>query len=261
MTNIKRKKAKRKSRQRQRTFGFSRTPKPGKKLGRKFGRKFGRKPGKDSGVTHSARATLKTTTPVHITLKCGSDLPTLRDVHILRELNGIFRTVNRTSWLRIIDYSVQHDHVHMICEVRPGRTCDRQKFPRTLSLEETLGREMQGLQVRIANKLNTMWGRRGTVFPDRYHREDLTSPSKVRNAIRYVLQNIFRHSSKTREEGMVQPDRFSSGAWFTGWEEPHLRVSHGALVDAPVCEPETWLLSVGWKLLGLISIKERPAGT
>jgi len=201
---------------------------------------------------------LKKGDPVHITQKLCDGLPTLRDVRVLRELNNIFRTVNREGWLRVVEYSVQSNHLHMICEVRGGRRSTKENV--ALSLEETLGLEIQGLKVSIARRLNRLWGRTGTVFADRYDRVDLTSPRQVRNAIRYVLQNIFRHSSMGPEEGPVQPDPFSSGAWFTGWKEARLRVSPGALIDAPVCEPETWLLSVGWKFHDLISIMDRPAG-
>jgi hypothetical protein len=58
--------------------------------------------------------------------------------------------------------------------------------------EQAVSSAMQGLGVRIARRLNAHWKRKGTVFADRYHREDLKTPSQVRHAIRHVLQNVFR---------------------------------------------------------------------
>ena len=208
------------------------------------GKRLGRKRSKDSGVTHSRRRGLAARIPVHITMRLAAGLPSLREQGAFMVLLSCFRASNAESGLRIIHFSVQSNHVHMICEAAD---------------EQVVSSAMQGLGVRIARQLNAHWQRKGTVFADRYHREDLRTPNQVRNAIRYALQNVFRHSSRARFLNSDQPDEFSSGRWFTDWKEYHLNDGPSDMEDPPVVPPSVWLLTTGWKRHGLLSIKERPA--
>ena len=219
-------------------MSFVRTPRPGKRLGRK--------PSKDSGVSHAKRAELSAHHPVHVTLKWCEGLPTLREGCAERILLAAFRIANAQEGLRVTAYSIQSNHVHLICEAD-----DR----------ATLSTRMQGMKVRIAHGLNKLWGREGSVFADRYHREDLTTPRQVRNCIRYVLQNVFRHRVECDVPNRHRPDPYSSGKWFTGWREAELTPDEASLASAPVAKPGTWLLKTGWrKHGGRLSILDRPAG-
>ena len=69
----------------------------------------------------------------------------------------------------------------------------------------------------------------------------------------YLLQNGKRH-------GHVYPgiDPCCSGWWFDGWQE-ELELTIPPNMPCPIRAPRTWLMSVGWKRLGLISISETPA--
>jgi hypothetical protein len=84
----------------------------------------------------------------------------------------------------------------------------------------------------------------------------LRTPREVRNAVAYVLLNARRHLVK---RGLALPrvvriDPASSGRWFTGW-----RCLLPAAPDPPaVSAPRTWLLSVGWRRVGLIDRAEVP---
>ena len=99
-----------------------------------------------------------------------------------------------------------------------------------------------------------LWGWKGSVFADRYHRSDLESPRKVRNALVYVLHNDIRHTSTSRTGGV---DEFSSGPWFEGWSDAPWEP---ARAPAPTVRPERWLLRTGWwRRHGRISLAERPA--
>jgi hypothetical protein len=51
-------------------------------------------------------------------------------------------------------------------------------------------------------------------------------------------------------------DPCSSGGWFAGWREA-VTVPGGPV---PVARARTWLLRVGWRRSGLISVYEMPAG-
>src|SRR6266478_3769496 len=61
---------------------------------------------------------------------------------------------------RLIDFSVQGNHIHMIVEA-----------PDVVAL----GRAIKGLPVRMARALNKGMSRRGPVFADRYHAHLLVS--------------------------------------------------------------------------------------
>ena len=43
------------------------------------------------------------------------------------------------------------------------------------------------------------------------------------------------------------------------WREADLAPDEASLADAPVAKPRTWLLSVGWRKHGRLSITDRPA--
>ena len=86
--------------------------------------------------------------------------------------------VSSHDGFRIIQFSVQDDHVHLIVEAE-----DR----------SVLSRGIQGVAIRVARAVNRVLGRRGAVWGDRYHARALTSPRVVRNAIVYVLMNFKKH--------------------------------------------------------------------
>ena len=140
--------------------------------------------------------------------------------------------------MRVLHWSVQHGHVHLIVEATHRRS---------------LSRGMQGLSIRMSKALNkALKRRRGTVFTDRYHVEQLRTPRQVRNAMAYVLNNRRRHLHKL---GRAQPaptwvDPFGSGA----------PVGHvfRATGPPPCAEPRTWLASTGWKRYGLVRTDELP---
>jgi hypothetical protein len=137
---------------------------------------------------------------------------------------------------RLVHYSVQNDHLHLVCEAK-DRT--------------SLSRGIQGLSIRIAKGLNRLWERKGKVFADRYHDRILRSPREVRNVLRYVLNNGRRHLQHFQRR---RPDAFSSGAWFDGWRD---YVYDGFLgSEGPVARARTWLLATGWRRHGRILLTE-----
>ena len=52
---------------------------------------------------------------------------------------------------------------------------------------------MNGLGTRVARRLNRVMQRRGKVLDDRYHGHILRTPTEVRRARDYLLQNARRH--------------------------------------------------------------------
>ncbi|HEU4732022.1 MAG TPA: hypothetical protein VFT22_29200, partial [Kofleriaceae bacterium] len=135
---------------------------------------------------------------------------------------------------------------------------------------------MQGFQISAAKHLNRAISkgrpgprRRGTVFPDRYHAEIITTPTQARHTLSYVLNNWRKHGEHRHEMARTwKVDWFSTAAMFPGWteysDEPEERrhfLWKGPDTYDPliVYQPRTWLLREGWKKAGAISKHETPS--
>lgn len=208
----------------------------------------GRKRSRISGINHVKRPAVCSRYPNHVTLKLHKALGTLRTKARVKCIRDAIAKACGADGFRVIDWSIQTDHVHLIIEAASA-----QKF----------SRGMQGLCIRIARGLNKLARRSGSVFVDRYHVRVLKTPREVRNARAYVLQNNRRHGAQRglrRAKGWVDP--FSSGAWFDGWKDLSKAAQAQAQADAGhqrcSCEPNTWLMRVGWRRHGLVAIDEIP---
>jgi REP element-mobilizing transposase RayT len=184
-------------------------------------------------VAHVRRATHDPRCPVHVTLRSAAGLPSLRADRVFAALVNAFAAASRDAF-RLLHFSVQRDHVHLLVEA---------DTPRRLS------RGLQGLMISAAKGLNRALGRRGTVWSDRYHARVLPTPREVRNALVYVLANFKKHG---RGAGGIDPR--SSARWFDGWRQ---RIA-ASEKRSPVARARTWLARAGWRRHGLIDVEEGP---
>jgi REP element-mobilizing transposase RayT len=188
-------------------------------------RNAGAKPkGEKPGVSHRTRAPLASRFPVRITMKLRPGVPSLRHGRAHAVVLQAFAAMRELEDFRLVQYSVQSNHLHLICEA-----LDRRE----------LIRGVQSLAIRIAKRLNALWRRAGKLFADRYHDRILRTPREVRNALAYVLHNARKHGVLADHAG---PDPCSSGRWFDGWVNWNSADSR----DSPVARAKTWLLSIGW---------------
>jgi REP element-mobilizing transposase RayT len=218
---------------------------PRKGAGRK------RKPGRRKRVPHRVRPKLASRFPVHVNTRLLPGLPRLRGFEIARVLRRAFVNGCNKDRFRICQFSVQGNHLHLICEARDG---------------VALARGVKGWKTRITRALNKLWKRKGTVFDDRYHEEILRTPEQVRNAICYVIQNARRHGQRLPAwAGGIDP--FSSAWHFDGWRNQRWRqglsppLEDSAAPGDPVAPAHTWLLATGCRRSknGLIDVTEIPA--
>jgi REP element-mobilizing transposase RayT len=144
----------------------------------------------------------------------------LRSRRAFRQFAAAFaRGCNRAGF-RLIHFSIQGNHLHLIVEAADA---------------DHLARGLQGLAVRIARGLNRVMGRTGKIFADRYHAHILRAPAEVASAIGYVLGNFVIHALRRGESvSETAPDEYTSA--FATRTGPPL-----------VAPPETWLLRVGWR--------------
>jgi len=196
----------------------------------------GRKPsGRRVGVPHRRRVAHHARHPLHVTMRARRGLGSLRNDAVFLALRRGLGKSSRGGF-RILHFSVQRDHVHLIVEADDGRARSR---------------GVQGLAIRLAKTVNRVLRRRGAVWSERYHARALRTPREVRNALVYVLQNWRKHLPAARG---VDPR--SSGAWFQGWVSPVPEVG----ILPPVAAARSWLAGIGWRRLGRISVDERPVG-
>ena len=87
-----------------------------------------------------------------------------------RERSKLFVSLWRGSRrrFRVIEFSVQDDHLHLIVEADG---------------ELALRGGIRGLAIRVARAVNRTLDRRGPVWGDRYHARALTTPRAMRNAL------------------------------------------------------------------------------
>jgi hypothetical protein len=139
-------------------------------------------------------------------------------------IDAALRGAQRASGLRVVHFTVQGNHLHLIVEADGTRA---------------FVSGVRALSIRMARGLNRMMGRAGPVFADRFHAHVLRTPAEVRNAIRYVLGNFESHAERRGEprstKGWVDP--FSSAALKAPRE-----AQQALFVEPATAEARTWLL-------------------
>jgi len=204
----------------------------------------GRKAAARARVWHRGRAEFPKGHPGLVTIRVRSDVPSLRTVRLIREMECSLRAIAQRADFRVVHYSLQHDHVHMLVEAESVAA---------------LSSGMKSLAARLARAVNRVFDRRGAVLDGRYHHRALGTPREVRAALAYTLLNARKHAGKPAP---IAPgsdswaDPASSARWFEGWAE---RLAPPP--DSPaVARAQTWLLRAGWRRHGLIRRDEVPGG-
>ena len=205
--------------------------------------------GRRAGVPHRRREEFRSAKPVLVTQKLRCDRPSLR-VPAAHAAIAAALAASTKAEFRVVEYSLQSDHLHLIVEATD---------------ERALSRWLKGLFVRIARALNRLWRCAGCVFPDRFHARLLATPRAVRTALVYVLGNGRKHGSWWG----AGPDEYSSGAEFDGWSAAAASAGRATTsgmsalsksrVRRELERARTWLLSIGWRRHGLLDPGERPA--
>lgn len=201
---------------------------------------------KRGSISHDTRPEFAARYPQHVTLRIVDGGPNLAADWLQNRIRQAIRDSHKPDF-RIVEYNVLGNHLHLIIEAAGKRSLH-------------LG--MQGFEIRVAKRLNAALQRTGKLFAHRYHARVLTSPTQVRNTLRYVLLNR-RHHDAERYAAKNWIDPWSSAAWFDGWARPIAFDTWWkqelATMAAPTRQATTWLLSTGWKRLGLLDFDDRPA--
>jgi len=215
----------------------------------------GRKPrGTRAGACHQRRSSHDPRHPVHVTIRVVGSASGLRCKDMYLALREATIVTARREDFRIVQMSIQRDHLHLIVEAE-SRTA--------------LSNGIRGFSISAARQINkaiTERGgdrRTGRVIGDRFHARPLTSPRAVRNALAYLLCN-WRHHGEDRAPlaRTWNVDPYSTGALFPGWRElegsPVFWPLPAAYRPLIVLRPRTWLLQHWNRFCTLISVREVP---
>ena len=140
------------------------------------GSRGGRRPGAgrkrihSKGVAHRVREKVQMRHAMHVNFKYRTTIRHKKGLSLLKRaiLNA------RKMGLRVIHFSLQNNHIHLILEAQDNAI---------------LTRGMRSLTVTIAKGLG-----KGRVQLERYHLHVLRSIRETRNAVHYVLFNEQKHS-------------------------------------------------------------------
>src|SRR5262245_12455669 len=73
-----------------------------------------RKPGAKPGLPHVSRQAFAKPVPAHVTLRLRPGLLSLRTVPVVREIERTFAKGCERSTFRLVQYSLQGNHAHLI---------------------------------------------------------------------------------------------------------------------------------------------------
>ena len=183
----------------------------------------GRKPGPLARDPHRRRAPLASRHPCHVTLKVQRDVPSLRSARFVAEMERSWRRACERGRFRLVHYSIQHDHVHLIVEAASAHD---------------LACGLKSIAARFARGVNRVFRRAGRVLADRSH------------------VHVRRHLAKSGRAlpRITRIDPASSGRWFSGW----CTSAPPAVDPAAISVPRTWLMRIGGRRRGLIDESEVP---
>ena len=162
---------------------------------------------------HRPRHPLSRHHPLHIVVRLAPGVPSLRTRKLFGRVHRALAAAKERFGMRIIHYSVQDNHLHLLVEVEhpDSRLRGDCRFRGDkAAAKRALTKAMQGLGVRLARRLNKVLGRRGRLIEERYHVTRLTTPRQVKNALLYILNNGRKHRAEkgpTLRGGLARPLR------------------------------------------------------
>lgn len=171
-------------------------------------KRAGRPAIRDKGIRHRRREYLHRPRALHLTVKLNrADIRTKTVLAILK--NAIMRA--RLRGLRIIHFSLEHNHVHLFAECGDNLV---------------LSKAMQGFGVSLAKRINGAYKLKGQRYKHRYHLRVLKSATDVRNVIRYILKNGIKHGSART---IIQP--YNSALVLHNWRVVNIRMKRAEIAS------------------------------
>ena len=142
-------------------------------------KRAGRKGRVDPSLRHRKRAEIKRPSSMHLTIKVEKKKAGIKNKVILKVLKRAILK-GRSSGLRIIHFTLEYDHVHLLVES---------------DCKVKLGRGMMRLGVTLAKGINKYKSEKGRVYKQRYHQRFIQSGRDLKNVMNYIFKNGLKHKT------------------------------------------------------------------
>ena len=159
----------------------------------------GRPRGARPRVMHRLRERIVARVPVHVTIRLRRGIPTVRQPRFVRRFRASLAQACVRHGFRVVHYSIQRDHFHLLVEARNNRS---------------IACGMKSVGARIGKLVNRLFQRSGKVLDGRYHLRPLRTPLEVRRALRYVLLNHRHHAARRRNSARSRRTRVTGSGEF-----------------------------------------------
>jgi REP element-mobilizing transposase RayT len=133
----------------------------------------------DIGIRHRERPKLSKLSSLHLTIKIKRIKADLKNKSILIILKRAIMNA-RIKGLRVIHYSLEYDHVHLLIEAHDN---------------DILGRGMQSLGVTLVRGINKIKKLKGVVYKHRYHFRKINSSRELKIVMNYIFHNGVKHGT------------------------------------------------------------------
>lgn len=135
----------------------------------------------DKGIRHIEREQLKKTSNLHITVKLEKSKAGLKNKQTLALLHKAIKKA-RLSGLRILHYTLEFDHIHMLIEADNNHQ---------------LSRGMQSFGITFSKGINKLKKLQGNVYKNRYHLRLIKTYKEIKNVMNYILSNGVKHKTSS----------------------------------------------------------------
>jgi REP element-mobilizing transposase RayT len=172
----------------------------------------GPKPAAFANVRHRARAVHKYWNPLHVTMRAERGLPSFRAETLFAAFERAVRRTRRDDF-RVVEFSVQDDHLHLIVEAHDN---------------DALARGMKSFSVRANRLFNTALGR-GAVACGAIATTVVISRAHARCAMRSSIASKITRSTSASPAGRRasipahRRDGFKAGPRFASTTTVHVR--------------------------------------
>ncbi|MGZ3787517.1 MAG: transposase [Bacteriovorax sp.] len=133
----------------------------------------------DAGIRHTRRPLLKKPSSLHLTVKIKKNKSDLKNKSVLSLLRRAIMNARRQG-LKVIHYSLEYDHVHLLIEAEDNHI---------------LGKGMQAFGVTLSKAINRMRNHKGGVYKHRYHFRQISGVRELKNVMNYIFTNGFKHKT------------------------------------------------------------------
>ncbi|MGZ3789032.1 MAG: transposase [Bacteriovorax sp.] len=133
----------------------------------------------DIGIRHSSRPFLKKPSSLHLTVKIKKNRADMKNKSVLGLLKRAIKNARRQG-LKVIHYSLEYDHVHLLIEADNNYI---------------LGKGMQAFGVTLSKAINRMRKLKGGVYKHRYHFRHISSARELKNVMNYIFTNGLKHKT------------------------------------------------------------------